>query len=218
LLSEVRFGSFLVYSPRGTSETSRRSRRICHAIKTDGVFGQPPMRIIEYAVGRLKEAVGTRELGDLLAPDVTLVPCPRSAPFPPGQRPALWVPLRICTALRAGGLGATIMPLLERVEAVRKSAFAGPGERPSVQSHVATMRVDQSIERPARVTIIDDVVTKGATLLAAASLLADAFPAAEVRAFALVRTMGLVPEVDRIVDPVTGRIAWTQTGGADRQP
>jgi adenine/guanine phosphoribosyltransferase-like PRPP-binding protein len=82
---------------------------------------------------------------------------------------------------------------------------------------MATMRVSPGIEQPARITLVDDVVTKGATLLAAASLVAEAFPGIDVRAFTLVRTMGLVPEIERIVDPVFGRIK-TDRGGADRQP
>jgi hypothetical protein len=218
LLSELRFGSFLVYSPRGTSELSQRSRRICHRIKTDGVLGQPPVRIIEYTVARLREAIANDEVADLLAPDVMLVPCPRSAPFPPGQRPALWIPLRICEALRAAGFGSQLLPCLERIEAVQKSAFAGPGERPSVSQHIATMRVTETLDRPARITLIDDVVTKGATLLAAASLVAQAFPGADLRGFALVRTMGLVADIERIVEPIIGRITALPTGGTDRRP
>jgi hypothetical protein len=217
LLSEVRFGSFLVYSPRGTSETSRRSNQICRAIKRDGVLGHPPVRIIEHAVRRLRETIDAGDLADMLAPDVTLVPCPRSAPFPPTQ-PALWVPMRICQALRAAGFGSEIMPFLERVEAVRKSAFAGPGERPSVQRHLTTMRVESALAHPSRITVIDDVVTKGATLLAAASLVATAFPGAEVRGFALVRTMGLVTDVERVIEPVVGRIVYAPTEGIHRQP
>jgi hypothetical protein len=181
------------------------------------VLVQPPARIIEYAVSRLRETIGG-ELADFLASDVTLVPCPRSAPFPPGQRPALWVPMRICEALRAAGFGERILPCLERVEAVEKSAFAGPGERPSVQRHVATMRMAATLERPQRITLVDDVVTKGATLLAAASLVAEAFPEADVRAFALVRTMGLVPDVERVVEPTVGRIGMLQVGGIERHP
>jgi hypothetical protein len=57
----------------------------------------------------------------------------------------------------------------------------------------------------------------GSTLLAAASLIASAFPGAEVRAFALVRTLGLVPEIERIVEPIVGRIT-ARSGGVDRQP
>jgi hypothetical protein len=36
----------------------------------------------------------------------------------------------------------------------------------------------------------------------------DAFPNAEIRAFALVRTMGFVPEVTRLFDPCQGEIQW----------
>lgn len=67
------------------------------------------------------------------------------------------------------------------------------------------------------ITVVDDVVTKGATLLGAASLLAGAFPRAEIRAFALVRTQGYVKDIERILDPVVGRISRTRNGGADRQ-
>ena len=55
-------------------------------------------------------------------------------------------------------------------------------------------------------TVVDDFITKGNTLLAACSLLKEALPEAEVRAFALVRTMGLVPEVERVVEPCMGTI------------
>ena len=56
-------------------------------------------------------------------------------------------------------------------------------------------------------------MTQGWTLLAAASHLRAAFPETEVRGFALVRAMGLVPEVERIVDPCVGRIS--RIGGRD---
>lgn len=191
---------------------------ICRSIRSDGVIGDAPVRAIEFAVTRLAEEVTDGELCDLLAPDVTFVPCPGSAPFPPRQQPVLWVPRRICEALRDAGFGAAILPCLERVEAVQKSAFAGRGGRPSPQQHFDSMTVMRPIDRPERITLVDDVVTKGAPLPSAASLVKNAFPKAEVRAFALVRTMGLVPDVDRIVDPVVGRITRNPWGEADREP
>jgi phosphoribosylpyrophosphate synthetase len=65
--------------------------------------------------------------------------------------------------------------------------------------------------------LIDDVVTRGRTLLAAATRLQEAFPAVEIRAFALLRTMGLVPNVRQLLDPCIGEIRW-KAGDAHRRP
>jgi hypothetical protein len=59
--------------------------------------------------------------------------------------------------------------------------------------------------------------TKGRTLLAAAARLQDAFPAAEIRAFAMLRTMGFVQGVDHLLDPCVGEIRWSE-GDAYRTP
>ena len=71
--------------------------------------------------------------------------------------------------------------------------------------------------RPSRITVIDDVVTKGATLLAAVSRVAEAYDGVEVRAFALLRTMELVSEIDRIVAPCKGTITRV-AGDVRREP
>jgi predicted amidophosphoribosyltransferase len=114
------------------------------------------------------------------------------------------------------GLGREVLACLRRTEAVPKSALAAPGGRPSVERHFETMEVDRSLLRPSRITVVDDVVTKGATLLAAVSRVAEAFPDAEVRAFALLRTMGFV-EIEKILDPCTGTITL-RNGEAVREP
>ena len=108
----------------------------------------------------------------------------------------------------AAGLGREVMPCLTRTTAVPKSAFAGTGQRPTAPLHHETMAVQRALVRPERITVVDDIVTKGATLLAAVSRVAEAFPEAEVRAFALVRTMGLIENVERIVDACRGTITW----------
>ena len=181
------------------------------------MIGSPPVPAIESVIAHLKRT-SPHELDEFLAPDVMLVPCPRSAPFPPKQSPALWVPHRICERLQMEGYGSWILPILTRVVAVKKSAFAAPGERPTPKRHMETMEVFHSLDAPERITLVDDVVTKGATLLGGASLLASAFPGADIRAFALVRTTGLVPEVTRLVDPVVGTISLDAWGEAERNP
>ena len=60
---------------------------------------------------------------------------------------------------------------------------------------------------PPRILVVDDFVTKGATLYAAAALVAQALPSSDVHAFALVRTMGLVPEIEDLVGPVEKRLS-----------
>lgn len=170
--------------------------------------------MIEYAVARLQGGMPP-VLADLLDNGVTLVPIPGSAPLLPN---GLWVARRICEAMRAVGLGESVLPCLQRVTAVPKSAYAARGTRPSPQQHYDSMRVSQQIHRPARITLIDDVVTLGATFIAAASLVKEEFPESEVRAFALIRTRSLIPEITQIVDPVVGVIALDVLGKADRNP
>lgn len=50
------------------------------------------------------------------------------------------------------------------------------------------------------------MITKGATFLAAASRLQETYPEARVIAFALVRTLGFVDDIERIVEPAIGTI------------
>lgn len=170
--------------------------------------------MIEYAVARMQSEMPL-DLADFLAADVTLVPIPGSAPLLPN---GLWVARRICEAMRAVGLGQSVLPCLQRVTAVPKSAYAARGARPSPQQHYDSMRVNPQLHRPMRITLIDDVVTLGATFIAAASLVKEEFPEAEVRAFALIRTRGLTPEIAQVVDPVVGEITLDVLGKADRNP
>ena len=80
-----------------------------------------------------------------------------------------------------------------------------------------TVRCPANAPAPAHITIVDDVVTKGATLLAAASLIKDRFPDSEVKAFAVVRTMGFIDDIERIKRPCTGTITL-EGGEAMREP
>jgi predicted amidophosphoribosyltransferase len=118
----------------------------------------------------------------------------------------LWVPDLISRALRDAGLAAEVWPALRRIEAVPKSAWAAPGERPSVTRHVESMRLDNFIPPTGHIVLVDDFVTKGRTLLAAAKVLDKGVPGIDVRGFAYVRTMGLTPDIERLGDPVVGTI------------
>jgi hypothetical protein len=63
------------------------------------------------------------------------------------------------------------------------------------------------LAEPESITIVDDVITRGSTFLAMYQRLAEAFPKAQIRCFAVVRTLSGV-EVDQLVGPVEGIVSF----------
>jgi hypothetical protein len=175
------------------------------------------------------EAVGHGHFTCALGPRVVLVPVPGSSAV---QGPD-WIAERLACCLQQLGLAAQVWPVLQRRYAVRKSAFAAAGERPSVLEHYASFAVGRAARRMASIhqagltgdpcatalglTLIDDVITRGRTLLAAAARVREAFPLAQVRAFALVRTLGSEEILRRVLDPCEGEVCWVSRD-ARRRP
>jgi hypothetical protein len=209
LLSDLRFGSYLVYSPTGTSEASRKSQQVRNAVKA----GREAT--LRSAVASLAKDLTSSGLAAVLGPGVTLVPCPRSSPLVEG---ALWPGRLIADELVRVGLGRQVLLSLERTEAVPKSAFQARGARPNALRHYQTMRATADLAASESITVVDDFITKGNTLLGAASRLAEVHPKATIAAFALVRTMGLQPEVADLIGPCVGRIWERFPDEADREP
>lgn len=209
LISELPFGSYLVYSPHGSSDVSVRSRRYRDGIKSGNDA------VLRQLVQHLTANFAATSLGAVLGPDVVLVPVPGSGVLVAG---GLWVPRLIAEALVAAGFGRQVVPCLKRVEAVPKSAFQAAGGRPSARRHYDSMRVDAELIAAKRITLVDDFVTRGRTLLGGASRVAEAFPGVAVGAFALVRTKGLQPDVASLVEPCLGRIRRVGDDDADREP
>jgi hypothetical protein len=209
LPSEIPFASFLQYSPGGKSDVSKRSRAVCYAIKNDSVLtvtpsGGAPVRAIEYVVEAIVRNLPNYPLlQHVLNRDRILIPVPRRAPLP--HKDALWPTRRICDALVQVGLGSSVMPALMRHTAVQKSSTASPGERPDPIDHMNTTRMDHnaSFSQKQNVTLVDDVVTRGATFLGMYPHVEAEFPDREVSCFALVRTMS-AQEITAIMAPVNG--------------
>jgi hypothetical protein len=206
--SEFRFGAFLIYSPRGASPTSVNSRKVRDFVK------KASPEFLEKAARAIREHHDSGGFGDLFSPGAVLVPAPRSAPL---VRGGLWPGRRIADALVKAGLGSDVQPLLVRTEAVPKAAYAAPGERPTVETHLRTLSVELELGMPERLIVIDDFITKGEMMWACAATLAGVFPEAEVSGFAMVRTMGLIPDVDTVLSPCLGTIS-RGTWGVDRHP
>ena len=171
-------------------------------------------RTLQLAIEGLLQRFEETGLSAVLGPDAILVPTPGSALLVEG---GFWGPKWIAEGLVSAGLGSEVLPCLVRSTPVAKSAFQAPGERPDAQRHFDTIEVSELPLGGERITLVDDFVTKGSTLLGAAGRLATVLSSHTPRAFALVRTMGLRPDVERIVDPCVGTIR-RHGSDADRQP
>jgi hypothetical protein len=209
MISRIAFASCYVYSPSGAGATCERSR-LLRALLKDG----DAQFIFKYAVRVRQQVAENSPLSGFLCPTDVLVPIPGSAPAAASVGS---VPQHLAEALVAAGLGQHVWAGLRRVRRVRKSATAAPGSRPTVGHHYDSFAIETALRHPSHLVLVDDVVTKGRTLLAAAARLHEAFPGAEIRAFALLRTMGLVEGVDRLLDPCIGEIRW-RAGDAHRSP
>jgi hypothetical protein len=207
----VEYASCYVYSPGGAGAVCERSRLLRALLKAgDASF------ILKYACRVRQQAKESAQWAGFFGTTDVLVPVPGSTPHSAGDP---WAAEHLALALVNEGLGGQTWPGLHRVRAVRKSATAAPGHRPTVDVHYESFDIEATaaVPTPERILLIDDVVTRGRTLLAAASRVQEAFPRAQIRAFALVRTMGLVAEVAQLLDPCRGEIRW-RAGDAHRNP
>ncbi|MGD0494060.1 MAG: phosphoribosyltransferase [Steroidobacteraceae bacterium] len=152
---------------------------------------------------------------DLLEGDFALIPVPGHLPplalGPPTPAES------IAHALQRAGIGTVFWPALYRRTALAKSAWSRPASRPDFWEHVASLRLNTLTPPARRLLLVDDVVTRGRTLLAAAAVLHRAFPRAPIQALALIRTEGVSADIDAIAAPVTGVIRYV-VGDAFRSP
>ena len=204
--SPVRFTSLLIYKPKpGPSDMAQEAAKITYALKrADGIT-------IGLLAEYLREEVALGNFGGFLGPEITLVPAPGHAPRLSDDQE--WATRSIAQAMEAKNLG-TMRPWLKRTEAVQKSAYAAPGERPTWKDHQETIEVTghPDLLPPECVTVVDDVVTTGSTLYACVRLLEQRFPDTKVQAFAAVRTMSDVPNIQHPIDPVQGEIVLLPGG------
>jgi hypothetical protein len=209
VIRTIEYASCYVYSPAGTGAVCERSRLLRTLLKAGNASF-----MLKYALRVRQQVTDSPRLAGFFCTSDVLVPVPGCAPSTAG---GLWAANHLAAALVNEGLGGVAWPGLRRVCPVRKSATAAPGERPTVYLHYESFLIERPAAPLERIVLIDDVVTKGRTLLAAATRLHEAFPAAQIRAFALVRTMGLVSGVQQLLDPCRGEIRW-RAGDAHRSP
>jgi hypothetical protein len=59
------------------------------------------------------------------------------------------------------GLGREVLPIVKLAKAVPKSSHAAGGGRATVEQHIDSLTLENMLSNPKRMTIVDDVVTKG---------------------------------------------------------
>jgi hypothetical protein len=194
------FASCYAYSPKGESEVSQRSRQLCARVKIGSAKW-----LRSYAATVHQEVNHGGALSEFFSKHIVLVPIPKYE-SPGNAMP--WVARRLALGLQEAGLGKEVWTGLKRISSVARSSSAWMWERPTVQQHYQSFAVTPSSKEIKNILLIDDVITKGRTLAAAAMRMQDVFPKADIRAFALVRTMGFVLDIPRLFEPCQGVIHW----------
>ncbi len=201
------YASLLSYLTRGSSPKIDEARDLALNIKFDKYIFEPPVLASDWFAESIKQNIDRLPFADFFGKRTVLVPVPSSSLM---KDDSLWTPNQIAKALVKKGIGRVALPCLVRKTAVRKSAWSPPSQRPKVKEHIASMVVQGVISdpQPEELVLIDDIVTRGATLLASANLLQDALPKAKIRAFAAVRAIGNPAEFESLSSPVVGSIQY----------
>ena len=176
-------------------------------IKSDGFIDQPPIQMSHWIGSTIQKNVKSLPFASFFDQETSLVPVPRSSLMKPDT---LWVPDRIASALVEKRLGKEVVQCLVRETPVPKAAWSDSSQRPTPSRHFETIAVQGSIEDPPpqKLVLVDDIVTRGATLLGSANRLLEAFPKARVRAFAAMRTISVPSEFVNLYDPQSGTIEY----------
>ncbi len=190
------------------------------AIKTDAFVQQqpkPPVPMSQWIANAVHDDLRGLPFAHFFQTDTVLVPVPRSSLMQPGT---LWVPDRIATAMVATGVGRESVRYLTRAQPLRKAAFSDPSDRPMPAEQFETLAVQGRISEPppSQIVLVDDIITRGSTMLGATNRLVESFPTAQVRGFAVMRTATPARFSD-VYDPRVGTIRYRElTGDTIREP
>lgn len=152
---------------------------------------------------------------DFFSSETILVPVPGSSLTKPDT---LWAPKLLSDALLRHELGSSVCTCLSRCIPVQKSAISKPQDRPTPAKHCETMEIASMVTEPTDILLIDDVVTRGATLLGAAGRISQRYPNTNIKAFAAMRTVSDIHEFKGVLDPQMGTISPTTNGYSKRLP
>ena len=207
---ELTYGALWSYSPWGSSEPARASRDYRYYLKQEQSvsYRGKTMFMSEVVARSISESRSSLPFMSLFESDPVLVPVARSSLLQPGS---LWVGLKVADEMRKAGLGSAVSPSLVRTYAIGKKA--------SAEEHYNSQKVEQKLlTEPEHILLVDDFVTRGATMIASALRLWDAYPTADIAGFAPIRTITDPSHFKRVFDPVLGTITLYRSGRCHRDP
>jgi len=190
------------------------------ALKNDTLFedgsGDPPSSISQRVAAIIAARIETIAIASFFRPPPLLIPVPKSSLH---KDESLWVPLQLADALLNRGLGDRVAPLLRRTVAIPKAATSIASERPRARLHFDTLAVQTELgPAPASFLLVDDIVTRGAALVGAASRLGVSYPGIPIKAFAAIRTESDPANLAKITDPRVEIIRLRNDGTTLRRP
>jgi predicted amidophosphoribosyltransferase len=198
-LSKLKFGSLLSYSPHGNSEYERKAKNAMLLIKGDKFFGNPPVLMSRFISELILKNIGTLPFAHFFDTQPILVPIPNSSLM---KENSLWVPQRIATALHEKGYGIGVADMLRRVRHLPKAATSLSEKRPKATNHHTSLEIQDILTMPKNILLIDDVITRGATLMGAANKLNEKYPGVNILAFSAMRA----EDFHDVYDPCVGEI------------
>ena len=73
-------------------------------------------------------------------------------------------------------------------------------------AHYSSIECTSLVPPPKEIVLVDDIITRGSTMLGCASRIKEIFPDIPIKGFAVLRTMSNPDEFKKIEDPCTGTI------------
>ena len=151
---------------------------------------------------KIKDDLMKYPFHDYFHKNAVLVPIPSSSL---SRNDTLWVPKCIILAMEKYGLG-TSKTLLKRDTPLPRSSTSLTRNRPKARAHYNSMIVQKTLDEIKEIVLVDDVITRGATVLGAVNLLVDTFPDARIHVFVAMRTVNNPDEFDKTLDPRSSNV------------